>query len=370
MIYSRKVKTLTIRRCAFDRELGYPALKSPFLRFRQWRTRVMRALPLCLLWTVFSMQPSAFGLPLQEGEGYLSAADGVRLFYKIVGSGPEILVVVHGGPGNSMDSLLPDLEPLAQGRTVIYYDQRGNGRSELLQDAGQLTIAKHVQDLEAVRRHFNLERMNLLGNSWGGLLAGFYAFAHPTRVERLVLHSPASPSFRLLNEANGAIYQRIPEDRRPGFIALSTPERWVNAQDPRKLCQEFYDILAPIYFSDPAKKKAMKGDTCAGPIEAVRIQLVVNKLIWSSLGDWDLQPALREVQVPTLVIHGRDDVIAIDSSRAWASALPDARLLLFDSGHMTHIEQPALFFQTVIEFLAGEWPEQALVMRASTGGNE
>jgi proline iminopeptidase len=330
-------------------------------------TELMNRCLLAGLLLIFFLRPPDLCHALAEGEGYLTAADGVRLFYRIVGSGPETLVVVHGGPGNSMASLLPDLEPLAQGRTVIYYDQRGNGRSDLLQEAGQLTIAKHVQDLEAVRRHFHLETMNLLGNSWGGLLVGFYAFAHPARVERMILHSPASPSSRLLSDATASIYQRLPEDRRQQFIALSTPERWVNARDPRKLCQEFYEILTPVYFSDPATMKVMKGDACAVPIEALRIQLLVSRLVWSSLGDWDLQPALREVQVPTLVIHGRHDMIPVESSRAWASALPDARLLLIDSGHMAHIEQPALFFRAVETFLAGEWPEQALVVRAAAG---
>ncbi|MHB8790296.1 MAG: alpha/beta fold hydrolase [Desulfobulbaceae bacterium] len=336
---------------------------------RKLPARAQSVLLLCLLWTAFSLQPSAFSQPLAEGEGYLTGADGVRLFYRIVGSGPETLVVVHGGPGNSMDSLLPDLEPLTRNRTVIYYDQRGNGRSQLLPAAEQLTITKHVQDLEAVRRHFHLAKMNLLGNSWGGLLAGFYAVAHPERVERMVLHSPASPSFSLLSASTGSIYQRIPHAHRQRFITVSAPSRWVNAQDPRKLCREFYDILAPVYFSDPAKAKDMKGDTCAGPMEAVRVQQLVNQQIWNSLGEWDLQPALRKVRVPTLVVHGRDDMIPIDSSRAWTSALPDARLLIIDSGHMTHIEQPAVFFPAVNTFLAGEWPAEARVVKEDDAMN-
>ena len=325
--------------------------------------RTVRPLLLCLFLTVFSLQPSTACLALEAGEGYLTADDGVKLFYKIVGSGPETLVVVHGGPGNSMNSLLPDMEPLARNHTVIYYDQRGNGRSDLLKNSEQLAITRHVADLETVRRHFNLERMNLLGNSWGGLLAGFYAIAHPEHVARMVLHSPASPSFDLLRDATPYIYQRIPKEQKERFITISLPEYWLNSLDPRKLCQEFYDILKPVYFSDPAKAKAMKGDTCAGPVEAIRVQQIVNKQIWNSLGEWDIQQALREVRVPTLVIHGSDDMIPIDSSRAWAAALPDARLLVIESGHMTHIEQPEIFFPAVQKFLAGQWPDRAEIVR-------
>src|ERR671919_1921913 len=83
-------------------------------------------------------------------EGFITTSDGVRLFYKIVGSGAETLVAVHGGPGNSLTSILPDLEPLAKNRRVIYYDQRGNGRSDLMDDDDEkLSMTKHIQDLEA-----------------------------------------------------------------------------------------------------------------------------------------------------------------------------------------------------------------------------
>src|SRR5688500_7115899 len=119
-------------------------------------------------------------------EGYITASDGVRLFYKVVGSGAETLVAVHGGPGNSLTSILPDLEPLAKNRTVIYYDQRGGGRSDLIKDGEKLSIRKHIEDLETIRQFFKLDKMALLGNSWGGLLIAYYAVAHPNRVERLI----------------------------------------------------------------------------------------------------------------------------------------------------------------------------------------
>src|SRR5688572_15913805 len=79
-------------------------------------------------------------------EGYILTPDNVRIFYKIVGEGPETLVAVHGGPGNSLESIRPDLERLAKGRRVIYYDQRGQGRSEMLTDGTKLGYKMHVAD--------------------------------------------------------------------------------------------------------------------------------------------------------------------------------------------------------------------------------
>ncbi|GAB4343900.1 MAG: alpha/beta fold hydrolase [Desulfobulbaceae bacterium] len=298
---------------------------------------------------------------LAPGEGYLTTTDNIRLFYKVVGKGPGALVVVHGGPGNTMFSILPDFAPLAENRFVIYYDQRGNGRSQLTTDPGLLAIANHVADLEALRLHFNLEKLSLLGNSWGGLLASYYAIAHPERVERLILHSPASPSYDMLRDSTPFIYQRIPARDLARFQSLSVPEIWRTARKPVELCRKFYELLLPVYFSNLERAKDMKGDVCAGPPEAVRLQSTVNKIIWESLGEWDLLEELRTVRVPTLVIHGSYDMIPLDSSIAWARALPNARLLVMeDSGHMTHIERPDLFFPAVESFLSGTWPAGAI----------
>ena len=102
------------------------------------------------------------GCGAEDGEGYILTPDKVRIFYKIVGSGSETLVAVHGGPANSLESIRPDMEPLAKGRRVIYYDQRGNGRSQLIDDGRSSDSKTMSPDLEALRKHFKLEKMSLL----------------------------------------------------------------------------------------------------------------------------------------------------------------------------------------------------------------
>src|SRR5262245_20869339 len=119
--------------------------------------------------------------------GYVDAGDDVQLFYRMVGIGSETLVVLHGGPGFSMEYLADDLAPLAQRHTLLFYDQRGTGRSSLVSGAAALDVQCFVDDLEAVRRKFGLDRLNLIGHSWGSGLAALYAQRHPQRVERLVI---------------------------------------------------------------------------------------------------------------------------------------------------------------------------------------
>lgn len=135
------------------------------------------------------------GARADEREGHLLTPDKVRLFYKIVGSGSETLLAVHGGPGNSLESIRADLDPLAKERRVIYYDQRGQGRSELIQEGSKLRYQDHVADLDAVRAHFKLDKVTLLGHSWGGLLISLYAVSHPDRVERADVFFPAVETF-------------------------------------------------------------------------------------------------------------------------------------------------------------------------------
>src|SRR5258706_9364961 len=115
------------------------------------------------------------------------ALRGVQLFERRIGSGPPV-VVLHGGPGAQHDYLLPGFDRLASHRTLIYYDQRGGGRSPVPRDV-PVGWQEHVADLEALRVLWGLDRLTLTGYSWGALLALLYAVEHRARVERLALVS-------------------------------------------------------------------------------------------------------------------------------------------------------------------------------------
>jgi proline iminopeptidase len=302
--------------------------------------------------------------PVADREGYVVTEDGARLHYRIEGQGPTTLVVVHGGPGNSMESIRPDFGPAAAGRRVIYYDQRGNGGSSLEMDRSRLAIGRHVADLEAIRAHFGLARMNLLGNSWGGLLVAYYALAHPDRVARLVLHDPAPPARPWLDALNDELGRRshlLPEADRRAYAAAASPMAWYRARNPVGVCRTFMTILFRLYAFDPNAPGHARGDACAGGTEAVRRQLVVNKLIWAGLPDYDVRPSLARLKAPVLIIYGEADPVPRAGAEAWAGAYPDARLLIVRrAGHLAHVEQPGIFFPALETFLHGGWPADAV----------
>ena len=299
---------------------------------------------------------------LAQSEGYFATPDKVRIFYKIVGTGTDTLVAVHGGPGNSLESIRADLEPMANGRRVIYYDQRGQGRSELIKDGSKLGYEQHVADLDAVRAHFKLESMTLYGNSWGGLLISLYAIAHPDRVERMILHSPAPPTKGLLTDMDDEISRRMEILYKPEQLerAGSLNRGWSKSKDPLATCREFYPMVLAVYTYSRTWDIGFKSNLCVGGKESVRQQQTVRGHVWRSLGDFNILPKITAVKAPVLVIHGIADVIPQRASEFYASGYPNAKLLVIEkAGHISHVETPEIFFSAIDSFFKGSFPEGA-----------
>ena len=251
---------------------------------------------------------------------------GVSLFERRVGSGPPA-VVLHGGPGAHHDYLLPGFDRLARGRTLIYHDQRGGGQSPVGRDV-PVGWQEQVADLEALREIWELDRMPLVGYSWGGLLAMLYAIAHPDRVERLALVSPA-PAWK---EARDRFEQRFAErNLDPALQARRRElrESGLREQDPAAYQRQIFDLSVLPYFADPTR---------VGEMTPFRVTGRTQQEVWSSLGEYDLRPALARLSLPAVVLHGEADPIPIETARAVADALGADFHPLPRCGHVPHVE--------------------------------
>ena len=290
-------------------------------------------------------------------EGYFPGADGVRLFYRRVGSGESTVVFLHGGPGLGIGDGGYDMEPLAIDRALFMYDQRGSGRSEAITDPKLLTAEHHVRDLEAFRKLFGRERLTLIGLSWGAGLAALYAAAHPARVERLVLVSPMPPAklpfleqrFAKINSLIGPTnVSRLEEIRE--LLPKATD---ANAAS---LCREAFTISSPPYLVNPTMfTRERSEDMCDAPPAALRNRFVLVNAVLDSLGDWDFRSILSTIRAPTLVIEGEKSNVPLDATRLWASSMPNARLVLIPkAGHLPFIEQPEGFFKAAERFLTSK----------------
>lgn len=287
-------------------------------------------------------------------EGYVESSDGVQLYYRTLGSGADTVVALHGGPGFDMGYLAPDLKPLTGSHTLLFYDQRGAGRSTLVSDSASLNLTAHVADLEAVRRHFDIDQMTLLGHSWGALLAARYALTHPGHVDRLVFASPAPIRH------SPYIDQFLPTVTRWMDSSTLAEARTLSAardtaSDRQAACRAFWRVFVRGYFADPADTaiiQRMQGDFCNAPDSALRNRSVVDSLTMESMGEWDWRDDFAEVRVPVLVITGSKDINPKASAREWEAAFPNARLVLLEgAGHYPQVEQSEQFFRTVRDFL-------------------
>jgi proline iminopeptidase len=268
---------------------------------------------------------------------------GVSLYERRIGNGPEV-VVLHGGPGAHHDYLLPGFDRLAVGRTMIHYDQRGGGRSPVGRDV-PVGANEQVHDLEALRDVWGLDRMHLLGYSWGALLAMLYAIEYPRRVASLALVSPAPAAAeeRAGYEAALAARNNTPE-LKAARAALQASN--LRSTDLEQYGRRLFELAVAGYFHDPER---------AAELTPFRVTGRTQQGVWDSLGNaYDLRPALRSLRIPAMVVHGDDDPIPLGTARATADALGAEFVVLANAGHVPYVEAADAFTAALDRFLPRE----------------
>jgi proline iminopeptidase len=293
----------------------------------------------------------------RPAEGRVSG-DGAALFYRMVGTGPDVLVMIHGGPGMDMGYMVDDFGPLAERHRLLFYDQRGGGRSELLRDDPALyTMARHVADLEALRLQFGLERLTLVAHSFGPALAAAYAMAHPERVARMVFLGPVPPrAGDLWTRYAASLDSRLTPDERAELVKLE--EAMVRGPDPIEACRAYWAIAVKPRVARDELASRLKGEFCGSGAEAIRSGMgVAGPHTLTSLGTWDFRPGLAAVAAPTLIVHGEAEAIPMDLVEEWTSALPNAKLVKVpDASHFPYVERPDLVWPAIESFLQANPP--------------
>ncbi len=296
------------------------------------------------------MQPSARG-PIAR-EGFVQQGPA-RLYVRDVGLGAPI-VVVHGGPDFDHEYLLPEMDRLAESFHLVYYDQRGRGRSFFGEQTDDITMATEVDDLDRVRQWFGLESIAVLGHSWGGLLAMEYAIRYPQRVSHLILMNSAPASRtdalalrdELARRRTAAQTERMNELRSDaGFQAGD-----IDAE------AEYYRIhysttLRSTDHLDAVVGRLRTAFTAEGIVAARAIEDRLYDDTWAG-DEYDLIPALHRLDIPTLLIHGDDDFVPVEAVRRIADAVPRSRLIVLPHcGHFAYLEQPDRTCSTIVAFM-------------------
>jgi proline iminopeptidase len=275
--------------------------------------------------------------------GQLFDGPGGKLYYEVIGAGNATpLVLVNGGPGFDHTYLhtSPAWETLAKNRRVVFYDQRGNGRSAALKPGQSCTLADQIDDLEALRAHLGFEKIELLGGSWGGYLAMAYSARHPDHIAHLILVDSAAPKF---SDTIFLFDQVFPDTTEREASTAFAREFGDKAADDTNI----REYLSMIFYS-PEKRDAFLKQIGPGAYNKE-----VNQAVTRDIARFDLNPEIRKFRFPTLVITGRYDMnVAPLVAYRIHKEIPGSRFVVFEkSSHLPFTEEPEAFASTMEDFL-------------------
>lgn len=294
------------------------------------------------------------GTPQEEfSEGYIKASDGIELYYRITNStsAKDTIVVIHGGPGAGMNAVMEPVLPLADHFVLLFYDQRGGGKSSLPDDTELLHAEYFIEDLERVRRHFNMESMNILAHSFGAILSAEYTREFPHRVDRMVFIGAVGPN----REEAAKVYQTSPAS--PDTALSDRAQKALTellegtAANPAENCRTYENInhtLAEMR----GENVTWTGTVCNASPKAVGYYYQYTAQITPrTFGNWDYTAGLNHIDSALLVIHGEKDSLGAYSQELWSEAFPDGQLSVIpEAGKSAITDQPELVIPQIADF--------------------
>ena len=280
----------------------------------------------------------------RDENGTTFEGKSATIYYEVLGSGSATpLIVVNGGPGfdHTYEHVSSAWDVLAKKRRVIFYDQRGTGRSASAK--GQTyTLADQINDLEDLRAHLGADRIELLGHSWGGYLVMAYAAQHPEHISHLIIVDSAAPKFKDTIFLFDNVFPEGTERQHSVSFAEEMGDKGASDTDLR----EYFSML----FYSPQNR-----DKFLATVSPSVYRKDINEAVEKDIERFDLNPEIRKFRFPTLVITGRYDMnVAPVVAYKIHQAIPGSHFAVFErSGHLPFFEEPDAFVRVMEEFLAG-----------------
>lgn len=287
-----------------------------------------------------------FAQTSDPGQDYLMISESTILFYETLGRG-DTVIIIHGGPGLDHTYLLPQLGELSDEFTLIFYDQRGIGKSECVVDSNSVTLENFVNDLEDLRKELKLDKMNLLGHSWGGFLAMNYAINFPDKANKVILVSTLPASSEYLPE-----FLNIRENRRTENDKLRLAE--MMSSDSLFLGDvTFMERLTRLFFKSYFYNPDLVNElTITFSKNTAKNFLPVYTMMSRYFSNYDLNQQLKELQNEILIIYGNYDVIPIKYLEELNTILPNSKLVTIQNcGHFPFAECNTEFINLCKNFL-------------------
>jgi len=272
-------------------------------------------------------------------------SNAVEIYYKVFGEG-EPLLIINGGPGMNSQGFEGLAEMLSKNFKVILFDQRGTGKSTLKNlSENTITMDLMAEDMEALRSHLKISSWNILGHSFGGLLASHYTSKHPDCVKKLVYSSSGGLDLGFLAYINDQINSKLSENDR------ALLQHWlqkINHGDTSYYARYQRGLaLAPAYIHNKKFVPQLAERLTQG-------NATINRLVFQDLHriNYDCKSTLSIFKNPVLIIQGKDDIIKEETALITKSTLPQASLVLLENcGHYGWLDRPKTYFDNIVKFL-------------------
>jgi proline iminopeptidase len=251
------------------------------------------------------------------------------------------VIVANGGPGLSHIYMLQNdvWTRLSRNRQIVFYDQRGTGKSKHVKPDASWGMDAQVADMEAVRAKSGFQKFDLIGDSYGGLLAMAYAAAHPEHIDKLILSDSAAPAWKDI--------VRVLPDVFPDVLEQIAAREKNSAGNPDAADQRMRDHFLMLFYSEANRDAYLAG------VKNLEFVPEVAAAVQKATRTLELTPELPKFKFPTMVITGRYDM-NVTPLTAWNiyKAIPGAKFVVFEkSGHLPSYEEPDKYVQVVNEFL-------------------
>lgn len=253
-----------------------------------------------------------------------------------------IVFMLHGGPGGDhlrfkQHSL--ELQDVAQ---LVFIDHRGCGRSKKTKQK-EYSLENNIEDIEALRQHLGLERICILGTSYGGMVAQGYATRYPKHLDKLILVVTA-PSYHFLDEA-----KRILQDRGNAKQIAISKHLWEGSFKSHKHVMEFFKHMDSLYSTTTKKnrKQAFSKSKTIWSHEAL------NEGFGNFLQHFNFIPKLKKITCPTLILAGQNDwICSPNQAKIIAKHIPRSQLYIFKKcGHAVAVDAHDRYIKVVKNFL-------------------
>ncbi|MFC4749614.1 alpha/beta fold hydrolase [Flavobacterium branchiicola] len=284
------------------------------------------------------------GNTFAQTEGYATNNDSSKTYYKTFGKG-EPLLIINGGPGMNCNGFEEMAKVLGKNQQTIIYDQRGTGKSKLeITDSKTISMKLMADDIESLRKHLKIKKWNILGHSFGGMLASYYATIYPNSINKLVLSSSGGVDLTLLKSPNLI-------ERNLNKVEKDSLDYWNDkiqkGDTSHKASLGRGRAMAPAYVYDSKYIPVIAERLTQGNSK-------INGLLWDDMQkiNFDCKEKLKSFKKPVLIIQGKEDVISNEIGEIGHKTYPNSKLILLEhSKHYGWLDAREKYFSDINSFL-------------------